>query len=206
MARSISPGLCERRSAGRPAVAQESEGGSTTLSRCSLGEGRSPSAIDFFCYSTTSSSWVPSTSTLPSPALRSRPRAMPAAPKSRRRRVQPITLFAFDREFVGLIDVRGIRRIASRLYAAGQLSTVLKRLSASRTYSLTTSICLSITLPVKRSIAAPEPVVAPGARENTRRSMRPSQRTSLSSSTLICACRRMLCKVFLVQGRDAQAR
>jgi hypothetical protein len=69
------------------------------------------------------------------------------------RDVKPVALLAFDGEFVGLIDVRGIRRIASRLYAADQLSTVPKRLSASRTYSLTTSICLSITRPVKRSIA-----------------------------------------------------
>jgi hypothetical protein len=56
---------------------------------------------------------VPSTSICP--LTRSRPSAMPAAPKSRRRWVKPIAFLAFHDEFVGLTNVSGVRRIASGL-------------------------------------------------------------------------------------------
>ncbi len=62
--------------------------------------------------------------------------------------VQPVSLLALDDEFVGLRTVNGLA------YAKpDQLSTMVNRLVAFPTYSFTTSICLSITLPVKRSIA-----------------------------------------------------
>jgi hypothetical protein len=63
--------------------------------------------------------------------------------------VKPIALFAFDSEFVGLSNIGGVRRDCE----GGSLSAISYRLSAS--YSLTTSICLSSTFPVKRSIATP---------------------------------------------------
>ena len=75
------------------------------------------------------------------------------------RNVKPVSLLAFHGEFVRLRDVVASRRIPDA--KADQLSTInyLSRRSlgvggsARWNYSFTTSICLSITCPVKRSMA-----------------------------------------------------
>jgi hypothetical protein len=54
--------------------------------------------------------------------------------------MKPVSLLALDDEFVGLRNVNGLA------YAKpDQLSTIVNRLAAFRTYSFTTSICLSST-------------------------------------------------------------
>ena len=56
------------------------------------------------------------------------------------RNMKPVSLLALDDEFVGLRNVNGLA------YAKpDQLSTIVNRLAAFRTYSFTTSICLSST-------------------------------------------------------------
>jgi hypothetical protein len=63
------------------------------------------------------------------------------------RNMKPVSLLALDDEFVGLRNVNVLAYTKP-----DQLSTIVNRLVAFRTYSFTTSICLSITQPVNRSI------------------------------------------------------
>ena len=78
-------------------------------------------------------------------------------------------------------------RLGSRESAANsQLTTLNNPLSAFRTYSFTTSISLSSTL-----------------LQALRRQAEIHHRTAMSSSVLICACRRMVCKVLGASARCA---
>ena len=106
MARSISPGLCERRSAGRPAVAQESEGGSTTCHAVAEAKVKHLSAIDSFLLSLNHFL-----------KLRTKHIHLAAHQVAPQGNVQPVSLLALDDEFVGLRNVQwfGLRKAGSAI-------------------------------------------------------------------------------------------